>query len=167
MKTTFYVLQCDTYHFILGLTLLSAIDGGVFCGSRRLEYTLGKSGGSARATIPLATRSVARASPCYHTSTTYVDPTTPAPPHADLVSIPEGWAAHCLEEDTLGYVQEGLVDVSAWAALNNETTQYHDDILPPCYHSLLDCSLPTPPTDSTVSVECTEVGCTPPTEPEE
>ena len=62
VKTTFYVLSCDTYHFILGLTLLSKIDGGVFCGSRRLEYTLGPSAGSARCNLPLATRSDARGS---------------------------------------------------------------------------------------------------------
>ena len=43
-KVTFYVLECQSYHFILGLALLAVIEGGVFCGSRRLEYTLGLAG---------------------------------------------------------------------------------------------------------------------------
>ncbi len=60
VKTTFYVLDCDSYHFILGLTLLAVVDGGVFCGSRRLEYTLGPAGNHHRCTIPLATRTTAR-----------------------------------------------------------------------------------------------------------
>ena len=64
-KTTFYVLDCNTYHFILGLQLLAVIDGGVFCGSRRLEFTLRLQGERQKCTIPLATRAVARSSECY------------------------------------------------------------------------------------------------------
>ena len=59
VNTTFYVLDCDSYHFILGLTLLAVVDGGVFCGSRCLEYTLGPTGNHQRCTIPLATRTIA------------------------------------------------------------------------------------------------------------
>ena len=144
-KVTFYVLQCDTYHFILGLDLLAKIDGGVFCGSRRLEYTLGPEGKHQKCSLPLATRTLARSYPCYHVQSQYVDTTTPPPPHANLASIPEGWAPHYLEEEALGYVQEALVDVAAWAAMNSEATQYPDHLLPPCYTNMLDCSLPKPP----------------------
>ena len=42
--------------------------------------------------------------------------------HTYLATIPEGWAASCIEEEALGYVQEVLVDVAAWAAMNNEST---------------------------------------------
>ena len=34
--TTFYVLDCPSYHCIIGLTLLQKIDAGVFCSTRRM-----------------------------------------------------------------------------------------------------------------------------------
>jgi hypothetical protein len=34
--TTFYVLDCPSYHCILGLTLLQKIEAGVFCSTRRM-----------------------------------------------------------------------------------------------------------------------------------
>ena len=39
ITTTFYILECPTYHFILGLQLLVPINGGVFCGTQTLTYT--------------------------------------------------------------------------------------------------------------------------------
>jgi hypothetical protein len=35
-KCTFYVLECNAYHCILGLTLLQQIDAAVFCSSRHM-----------------------------------------------------------------------------------------------------------------------------------
>ncbi len=146
IKTTFYVLACDSYHFILGLTLLAAIDGGVYCGSRRLDYAMGPTGGHQRCTVPLATRTTARQSPCYSARPQYTSlgEATPRPAHAQLASIPECWQASCLGDDVLPYVQETLVDVAAWAACNNDTTQYAD-----CFPASLTCthvdiSLPSP-----------------------
>ena len=161
-KVTFYVLQCDTYHFILGLDLLAKIDGGVFCGSRRLEYTLGPEGGHQKCSIPLATRTLARSYPCYHVHSQYVDITTPPPPYASLASIPEGWAPHYLDEEARGYVQEALVDVAAWAATNNESTQYQDHLLPPCYTTMLDCSQPQPLNMAAEAVEPAPTPASPP-----
>ena len=43
-RATFYVLDCPTYHWILGLPLLSSIDAAVFCSSRTLQFKLGKAG---------------------------------------------------------------------------------------------------------------------------
>lgn len=36
--TTFYILDCAEYHWILGLALLEKIDGAVFCKSRTLQF---------------------------------------------------------------------------------------------------------------------------------
>ena len=83
-----------------------------------------------------------------------MDTTTPPPPHANLASILEGWAPHYLEEEALGYVQEALVDVAAWAAMNSEATQYPDHLLPPCHITMLDCSQPKP---LTVTLEAEEL----------
>lgn len=123
VKTTFYVLACESYHFIFGLALLAAIDGGVFCGSRRLEYTLGPAGQHERRSIPLATRSTARESPCYHVQAHYPAHARDAPPaHAQLATIHEGWKPTCIDDDALPYVHEALIDVAAWAAMNNDRT---------------------------------------------
>ena len=54
------------------------------------------------------------------------------------------------------------MDVAAWAALNNEATQYHDGLLPPCYSAALDCSQPAPSTIITELVEPTIDGEQPP-----
>jgi hypothetical protein len=80
IRTTFYVLECQAYHFILGLTLLSVIDGGVFCGSRRLTYTLGKGGKHAQVTLPLQTRTTARNSPAYKQAMAVLATPTPLGP---------------------------------------------------------------------------------------
>ena len=44
IRTTFYVLDCPSYHFILGLTALSLVNGTVYCGARRMSFTLGPRG---------------------------------------------------------------------------------------------------------------------------
>ncbi len=157
IKTTFYVLDCNSYHFILGLTLLAVIDGGVFCGSRRLEYTLGPAGDHQRCTISLATRTTARQSPYYTARPQYASmtDTTPPPTHAQLATIPEGWQASCLGEDVLPYVQEALVDVPAWASCNNDSTQYADCFPAALMCTHVDCSLPCPPPPSSSSPACT------------
>ena len=90
IKTNFYVLACESYHFILGLTLLAVVDGGVFCGSRRLEFTLGPAGDRTRCSILLAARSTARESPCYKATPQYAELDAP-PPQSQLASIPESW----------------------------------------------------------------------------
>ncbi len=55
---TFYVLQNPGYHFILGLTLLNAIDGIVRCRLQKLTYTKPD---NTEATVQLVTRSYAYA----------------------------------------------------------------------------------------------------------
>ncbi len=145
VKTTFYVLQCESYHFILGLTLLALIDGGVFCGSRRLEYTLGPAGKGERVDIPLATRSTARQSPCYTVQPFYAPPDT-STPHSQLTCIPEvGWKSAYLGAQHLPYVEEGLVALAAWATCNNATSQYLDCLPPAATTHLIDCSQPIAP----------------------
>ncbi len=145
VKTNFYVLQCESYHFILGLTLLALIDGGVFCGSRRLEYTLGPAGKGERVNIPLATRSTARQSPCYAVQPFYAPPDVPTP-HTQLACIPEvGWKSAYLGAQHFPYVEEGLVALlpglratmtppSTWTACPPAATTH-----------LIDCSQPTAP----------------------
>lgn len=48
VKATFYVIDCPSYHFIIGLTLLTVVNGQVHCGARRLTYTLGPAGKGAQ-----------------------------------------------------------------------------------------------------------------------
>ena len=36
IHTNFYVLECPSYHFILGLALLAKISAGVFCSTREM-----------------------------------------------------------------------------------------------------------------------------------
>lgn len=62
VKTTFYILECSQYHFILGLPLLSGIDGAVHCSSRRLSFRTGPHVDSIRTDIQLCTRTQARES---------------------------------------------------------------------------------------------------------
>ena len=138
------MLQCESYHFILGLTLLALVDGGVFCGSRRLEYTLGPVGQGERVSIPLAARSTARQSPCYSAQPYYAPPPKDNT-HAQIASIPEvGWQSAYLAPHHFPYVEEGLVDLAGWAACNNDTTQYLDCLPPTATAQLLDCSQPPP-----------------------
>ncbi len=141
------------------------IDGGVFCGSRHLEYTLGPSGNHQRCTIPLATRTTARQSPCYSARPQYanIDGTSAPPSHSQLATIPECWQASCLGEDVLPYVQEALVDIAAWAACNNDGTQYADCFPAPVTCTHIDCSRPCPPASSTPATPpCTDCPHDPP-----
>lgn len=43
---------------------------------------------------------------------------------AQLATIPESWEASCLETDVISYVEESLLDVAAYAAMNADSTQY-------------------------------------------
>ena len=70
--TTFYVLDCPGYHFILGLTLLQKIDAAVFCSTRRMEFRLGTAGGNKAHSIPLVPRSHVKLTPAY--LTVHIDP---------------------------------------------------------------------------------------------
>lgn len=65
VRATFYVLDCQRYHWILGLTLLSAVDGVVRCRTRTLAFTLAAAGGGAQHTLELATRTEACMEPVY------------------------------------------------------------------------------------------------------
>ena len=65
--TTFYVLDVPTYHCILGLTLLSQIDAGVFCSTRRMQFKLSEAGGHKHHSIPLVPRSQVKLTPAYLT----------------------------------------------------------------------------------------------------
>ena len=116
-RVTFYVLDCPSYHWILGLSLLQAIDAGVFCSSRTMQFKLGKAGKGATQSIPLVPRSQVKLSPAYLT-------THPPAPHAQaLTTIPEtAWEPTLLEEAHTVYVEQALVDVAAYAALNAEAT---------------------------------------------
>ena len=41
VKTTFYILGgCQSYHWLLGLTLLAPIDAAILCKTRVLQYRL-------------------------------------------------------------------------------------------------------------------------------
>ena len=68
--TTFYILDCPSYHCIIGLTLLQKIDAGVVCTSRRLQFTLGQAGKGAPHTIALMPRSWVKTTPAYLACTT-------------------------------------------------------------------------------------------------
>ena len=60
VPTTFYVVDNDSYHWILGLPLLATICGKVLCQERQLEYTPPLQGSRQ---LPLITRTEALASP--------------------------------------------------------------------------------------------------------
>ena len=60
IHSTFYVVENDDYHWILGLPLLASILGKVLCSERMLEYTPPR--GSARQ-LPLISRTAARDQP--------------------------------------------------------------------------------------------------------
>lgn len=62
LTTTFYVLECPQYHFILGLPLLSCIDAQIRCKPRELVYKLGPGGTGEEAVLKLCTRTEARES---------------------------------------------------------------------------------------------------------
>jgi hypothetical protein len=65
VEATFYVIDCPSYHFILGLTLLGAVNGMVDCGGRRLEYTLGPDGGGKRKALQCIDRQEVKEKPAY------------------------------------------------------------------------------------------------------
>lgn len=65
IKATFYVIDCPSYHFIIGLTLLSVVNGQVHCGARRLTYTLGPAGKGAQQDLGLVSRDVVQTSPAF------------------------------------------------------------------------------------------------------
>lgn len=59
-----------------------------------------------------------------------------------LASVPESWEGTLLEPNVLGYVQESLVDIAAYAALENDKTQYCQSfpVLPE--QTIVDASVP-------------------------
>lgn len=60
VHSTFYVIDNDDYHWILGLPLLAAIRGKVLCKDRALEYTTPQ---AALRQLPLISRTEAREQP--------------------------------------------------------------------------------------------------------
>ena len=170
IRTTFYVLECPTYHFILGLTLLAKVDAAVFCSTREMQFRVGPSGKKKLHTIPLIPRSQMRATPAYKA----VDPSTT--PANVLETVPEGWEAGLLGAEEATYVGECLTDLLGLAALNNEggltdalhplpctaplinpLGQFGDPAPPPTSE---DAPAPSPPTHppSTLTVETTSTG---------
>ncbi len=114
--TTFYVLDCPSYHCILGLTLLQKIDAGVFCTSRKLQFTLGQAGKGATHTIALMPRSWVKTTPAYLACNKHPPRTVEG-----AAALPSaGWQSALVEVEALAYVEEGLADLLGVAAMNNE-----------------------------------------------
>lgn len=148
VEATFYVLECPQYHFILGIPFLASVDGGVYCKSRKLTYPSASGENSPTVTLNLQPRAEARASEAFKHATQIltnllVEGTRT---QAKLPTIPESWEASLVEPDVLAYVQEGLVDIAAYAAMEGDKTQYCSTfpILPST--TVVDTSLATTPT---------------------
>ncbi len=115
--TTFYVLDCPSYHCIIGLTLLQKLDAGVFCTSRRLQFTLGQAGKGAQHTIALMPRSWVKTTPAFLACRDHHAPATEA-----TEALPSaGWQSALAEVEALAYVEENLTDLLGAAAMNNES----------------------------------------------
>jgi hypothetical protein len=114
--TTFYVLDCPTYHCILGLPLLQKIEAGIFCSTRKMQIKLGKSGGGKPHTIPLMPRSWVKTTPAYLAALS-----SPPPACQQAEWVPEeAWEGALAVTEQVMYVQEALVDLLGAAAINNE-----------------------------------------------
>lgn len=122
------MLDCPSYHCILGLTLLQKIEAGVFCSTRKLQFKLGKAGGNKTHAIPLMPRSWVKTTPAYLAAQPQLPPDCEA---AELV--PGGaWEGALVEAEQAAYVEEGLVDLLGAAAMNNEAAALtqHPPLLP-------------------------------------
>jgi len=101
--TTFLVVENDDYHWILGIPLLSAIDGVVRCRERVLSYTPTEA--STPITIPLITRNQAREQPVRMQFRLQS-------PHLESEMIEEAsWEAAALHQEEALYVGSGLTDI--------------------------------------------------------
>ena len=66
VRTNFYVLDSNEYHWIVGLALLEVIDGAVFCKDRILQYSTSTNIAPATThTISLQPRSYVQSQPAY------------------------------------------------------------------------------------------------------
>jgi hypothetical protein len=118
IRTTFYVLECPSYHFILGLQLLESIEAGVFCSTRDMTFRLGTAGKKQVHRVPLIPRSQVQSTPAYLA----VASRQRQPAHV-LEAIPEGWEHGLKGEEGVDYVGEVLLDVLGMAGLNGEDGQ--------------------------------------------
>lgn len=139
VKATFYVIACPGYHFILGLTLLGAVRGMVNCGERTLVYTLGPTGKSAQRSIPLRDRQAVKSTLAY-----LAVKEREKRAHVDQVT----WHAHIPPPSMIPYVEEGLVDILAYATLENEKTQYIDTFPAALEGPVVDFVIPVSPEPS-------------------
>lgn len=115
VTATFYVIECPQYHFILGLTLLGAVNGIVDCGKRQLLYTAGPKGGGEERKLQLLDRREVQSKPAYRAVHT----------HVDTVEVgPATWHEGILPQSALAYVEESLVDILAFGTLEHDRTQY-------------------------------------------
>ncbi len=146
--TTFYVLDCPSYHCILGLTLLQKIDAGVFCTSRKLQFTLGQAGKGATHTIALMPRSWVKTTPAYLACNKHPPRTVEG-----AAALPSaGWQSALVEVEALAYVEEGLAGLLGVAAMNNEggASPVHPP-LPMDVEAVDFCSSYEPPTRPSVT----------------
>ena len=82
--TTFYVVDNQAYHWILGLPLLASVHGKVLCHERILEFTsLTKDVRQ----LPLITRTQSRSQPAYGTFRA-------DSPHLEAFAVFDGWPDH-------------------------------------------------------------------------
>ena len=99
ISTTFYVVDNDDYHWILGLPLLASLQGKVLCSERRLEYT--PPNGTSRQ-IPLIPRTHARDQPVRATFRL-------RSPHLESECVEAvSWQDALLHQEEAEYVGEGL-----------------------------------------------------------
>lgn len=64
-RTTFYVLDAPSYHWLFGLPLLAAVAGEVLCAPRVLRFKLRRAGNHEMVGLPLQPRSCLPAQPVW------------------------------------------------------------------------------------------------------
>lgn len=123
--TTFYVLDCPAYHWILGLPLLTGVDGIVHCRRQVLQYTLATKTTPLILELPLTPRAQVHHQPAYVHHQQFLASCTP--PDALEVNTPHDpelpsghWEAHLLNVEEAAYVGGELTDILGVAALYNE-----------------------------------------------
>jgi hypothetical protein len=99
VSTTFYVVDSDEYHWILGLPLLAAVRGKVLCAERVLEYTVAS---GATRKLGLISRSQVREQPVRATFRNKLPLL-----EAEQVQL-SNWQEAILHTDEVEYVGEGL-----------------------------------------------------------
>ena len=123
MLATFYVLECPSYHWILGLTLLQRVDGVVHCRRQVLQFSTEHNNDTTLHELALVPRSVMQQSPAFqlhfsrtdttcHTATVY-DPAAP-------IATPTSWAEAALSIEEVAYVGDELVSVLGSVAVTND-----------------------------------------------